>query len=208
MNKIIKSDINAIKTAINNLNLGKVIIIPTETVYGICCNINNIDAIKKIYDIKARDKTKPFSIFVRSVDELSKIAEINSDIYNIITKFSPGSITYILKAKQSFLDKYSYLNLPNDNIGIRIPNHKLCLSILNQINYPIIATSCNISNNEQLVSVKEIIETFQEKVDLIIDQGTITGKASTIIDLTTLPAKLLRQGDITKEMIKKYIDII
>ena len=221
-----------------------VIAIPTDTVYALCCNAYDRDAVNKIYDLKKRDKGKPISLFIKSIEELEKYIKISdyTNISNIIDineykyktdscsdkadrcscevdgcscdtvgcrgeasraqigitkflkKYWPGALTVIFKKKDDIFD---YLTSGNDTIGIRIPNDKLLLDILNKVDFPIAQTSCNLSNEEELKNAKEIYDKFGDKINLIVEFNVdIKRKASTIISLENDNIKILRQGDI------------
>ena len=185
------------KKVIEDLKQGKVVAIKTDTVYGLICDANNIDACDKIYKIKKREKRKPLAIFVKSVDEVKKYvleSEISKEIERIIEKYWPGPLTIILKKKKNLLE---HITEGTDNIGIRIPNDKFLLEILNKINFPLAQTSCNISGESEYKNVTEIENKLGSKVDLIVDGGEINDtKASTIIMIIKNKIKVIREGTI------------
>lgn len=137
--------INAIK---NNL----LACFPTETVYALACNALGKESIEKIYRIKKRSQNKPLSVFVSNIDSLINIAKVKEEYIDLINYFSPGPMTYILPLQDNSI-------LPNeffkDSIGIRIPDHPIAISILNELKTPVVATSINISG-EKVYAKQEI----------------------------------------------------
>ena len=175
---------------------GKIIICGTDTLYGLCANALDENAVKKVYELKKRDPNKPISIFLKDKEDIEKYAYTNDISKKIIDKFLPGALTIILKKKDIIPDIVS-----KDYIGIRIPDSKIIreLSII-----PLTATSANLSGEESPTSADEISEELKEKVDLIIDTGTCKYKTpSTIIKIVDDNVELIREGAIPFEKIKK-----
>lgn len=168
--------INEILTVIRN---DGVVAIPTDTVYGLVGNPFSEIAVNKVYDLKKRDKNKKLSIFLRSHAEIIDVCETIRSIENFIFK-ELGNNTIILKKK----DK-NYLNLvSNDTIGIRIPNNKYLLEILNNFS-PLFATSINETGQEELLTYEDIYKNFNSKIDLIVKNDTVPlNKPSSIFTVT------------------------
>lgn len=172
-----------------------VIIFPTETVYGMGCNALSIKATKKIYEVKNRPTNKNVNIMVSSINKINEYAYVNELEEKLIHKYMPGAFTIILHKKDN-------LNNPafaNDTIGIRIPNHKIMLEILNRLSFPIVATSANISGDSSVYSFEDIKRIFDGKVDAIIDGGLCTNVASTIVKVENNEINILRQGTLKIE---------
>ena len=175
---------------------GKIIICGTDTLYGLCANALDENAVKKVYELKKRDPNKPISIFLKDKEDIEKYAYTNDISKKIIDKFLPGALTIILKKKDIIPDIVS-----KDYIGIRIPDSKIIreLSII-----PLTATSANLSGEEPPTSADEINEELKEKVHLIIDTGVCKYKTpSTIIKIVDDNVELIREGAIPFEKIKK-----
>ena len=177
-----------------------VMAIPTDTVYALCCNANDEDAVAKIYNLKNREKDKPISLFIKSIDKLDKYIDncrgecLQSPIIELLNKYWPGALTVIFKKNKNI---YDYLTSGKDTIGIRIPDDKLLLDILDKVDFPLAQTSCNMSHEKELKNAKEIYDKFGDKIDLIIQTNAdVVGKASTIISVENGDIKILRQGDI------------
>lgn len=189
--KIIKLDPYNPKTKVLNevrrmLAEGKVIIYPTDTLYGLGANAFDEDAIKKVYSIKKRSFDKPISICVPNMRWIRKVAYLNDKQKEKISKLLPGPYTIILEKKDIIPD---VLTAGKKKVGIRIPKSKISIELAKE--FPITATSANISGRETPPTVKEIIKQLKN-VDLAIDVGPLRGEPSTVIDFTTDPPKIIR----------------
>lgn len=173
-----------------------VMAIPTDTVYALCCNALDKDAVSKIYSLKNRDKDKPISLFIKSVEELNKYIEqdISDRTKELLDKHWPGALTVIFKKKNNAFD---YLTSNKDSIGIRIPDDRLLNEILDKIDFPLAQTSCNMSNEKELKNADEIYEQFGDKIDLIIaTEKDLDNKPSTIVSIVDDSINIIRQGNI------------
>lgn len=190
---IITKDIDI---AISYLKKGGIIAFPTETVYGIGVDGKNKDAYFKLYEIKGREKDKPIPFLIGDISYLKILASnISKQALLLAEKFWPGPLTIIFYAS----DEFSWVD---KKIAIRIPNHPICLSLLNKFKGPIAATSANISKERAKTEISEIPPSLFSKIDVIIDGGkTDYGIASTIIDMTDKP-KILRAGVIKDEVLR------
>lgn len=194
-----------LKEVIEILKCNGVIIFPTETVYGIGGNALSNEVIDKVYNAKNRPREKAVNIMVSNINEITKYAEITYELEEkIIKSCMPGPITIILKKKKSFGD---YFTADNDTIGVRIPYNKIMNKILDNIDFPIIAPSANISGKPSGIDASEIILDFDDKVDAIIDGGKANlAVSSTIVKVIDNEICILRQGSITKEELLDKIE--
>ena len=178
---------------------GAIIVFPTDTVYGLGCNPYNHDAVLSLYEIKKREKTKPFPVIGYSKKELEKIAEFNSLEEKIAEKFWPGPITLILKVKDMNIQKSLSLG---EKIAVRVPNNQCALALLKKCKL-LVGTSANISGDGSFSDPKECSENLTG-YDLFIDGGIISSQGeSTIAEIENNNVKILRKGSISKEMIKE-----
>ena len=189
-------DIQKAASAIKN---GAIIVFPTDTVYGLGCNPYNHDTVLALYEIKKREKTKPFPVIGYSKEELERIAEFNKLEEKIAEKFWPGAITLILKVKDKEIQKSLSLG---EKIAVRVPNNKCALALLKECKL-LVGTSANISGTEPFSDPKECNENLTG-YDLFMDGGIISSKGeSTIVEIENNDVKILRKGGISKEMIKE-----
>jgi L-threonylcarbamoyladenylate synthase len=189
------------------LKNGKVIVYPTDTLYGLGANALNEDAVLKIYRIKKQDRNKPISVIVKDIKMARRIACIDSKVGKILERIWPGPITVVLRKK----DIVPYILTGNsETVAIRIPDNEFISALMEKIDFPITATSANISGENNLLKSKEIIDKFKKAKfapDLFIDAGDLKNPtASTIIDLTTPVPKIIRVGIVGKKEIKKFFE--
>jgi L-threonylcarbamoyladenylate synthase len=182
-----------VKKAADIIRRGGLVVIPTETVYGIATNMLNKKAIQRLYEVKQRPKNKAFSIHIAYKYDVENYAsEILPFAWRLIEKFWPGPITMVLKSKN------------NGKIGIRMPNQKIALSVIREADVPVVCPSANVSGNPAPHTVKEVLKDLDGLVDLIIDAGDIpSGKESSVVDVTKLPIEILREGALAKDEIEK-----
>ena len=193
---------NDYKKIVEDLLKGEVVGFPTETVYGLAIVYNSKEAFDKIYQIKQRSITKPISAMVANKEVLKNIAVVDKRASQVVDNLMPGSITVILPAKDNLLEHVTF-NLKT--IGVRIPTNETALKILNEINIPLLVTSANISNEPSLLKAKDVYSKFNGKIASLIDEDAINGVASTVVDLTKKPIKILREGPVSKERIEEVL---
>jgi len=192
------------KIVASALNNGGIIIYPTETLYGLGALAVNEESIKKVFAIKGRLQTNPIPILVRDKEMLSEYVEVTDEASRLIEKFLPGPLTLVLKEKKSLPH---FISAGTGNIAIRISRHPFVRRLFDLLSQPITSTSANISDQQNLFSFDEIYKTFSNKVELIVDSGNLPrSKGSTVIDLTVKPALLIREGDISGERLKEFIN--
>lgn len=176
--------------ALQVLREGGIVLYPTDTIYGLGVNIKDENALKNLYKLKERSLNNPVSICIPHLEVISQIAYIDVDTMEAISKLLPGPFTIILKKKPHIS---STLTAQTEKIGIRIPDIRLCQELCRE--FPITSTSANISGQKPGKSIKDIKEQLGSKIDLILNAGTIKDdKPSTVIDFTSTPPKILRQG--------------
>lgn len=173
------------------ISMSKVIIFPTDTVYGIGTPIFDTAGISKIYEIKHRDRSKPLACLCANMEQIDSIAYIDEREKELIKKYLPGALTLICKAKPNVVDIIGY-----KTIGVRIPNNKIALDILKE-NGPMLTTSVNESGQVPLNEYDEIVKKYANLVDRIYNTNTVSSNISSTVVLCTEPSlKILRQGQI------------
>ena len=166
--------------------VNKIIVFPTDTVYGVGCLYKDNIGRDKIYNMKDRDYGKALPILVGDIESARKISKITPDMDKYISIW-PGALTIIFESTDS--------DYPHDTIAIRIPDSDIAIKILKHFG-PMEVTSVNISGEKELNSVREIEEKFKDKIDyLVTDEVTLSKTPSTIISLTP-EFKVLRMGNI------------
>ena len=199
---VLKATKENIKTAAETVKNGGVIAFPTETVYGLGCDPQNIQAVEQLLTIKG-DRKKPFPVLVASLKDATKIANVSSKGEKLAAKFWPGPLTVVF-AKKDALSEVVTFGL--DTVGLRMPNNQVALSLIQQSGGLLIGSSANFSGEKPPRSVLEMSEKLKETVDLVLDGGPATqGTPSTVVDLTLDEPKIVRQGPISLEQILKVI---
>ena len=183
-----------LNNVIDVIEKGGIVVFPTDTVYGVATNSLDETAIKKLFELKGRNDNKPICVLTSNVDKIKKIAYINEEEQKIIDKYMPGALTIILNKKNNVSN---VLTSNLDTVGVRIPNNEIALRILGKLDYPLATTSANISGMEAAVKIDDIIQVFNNKVDIIVDGGiTDLKKSSTIVKIENNEIKVLREGTI------------
>jgi len=182
-----------VKEAARFIKEGKIIICPTDTVYGLIADAKNEKAVRRIFKIKKREIKKPLPIFVKDFKMAQKIVKTDERKMAFLRKIWPGKVTAILKAKNKKLSKGI---IKDGKIGLRIQKHKFLVKLLKILNRPLAQTSANISGNPTPIDIKGILNQFKNKKfqpDFIIDSGKLSKKPSIVLDLTEESPKILRK---------------
>lgn len=179
----------------------KILIFPTDTVYGIGCSVFDKEGMEKIYEIKHRPKDKPLACLCANLKQIDEIAYLNDTARKIINVFMPGALTLILKAKENVKEITGF-----DTIGIRIPNSKIALKILIE-NGAMLTTSVNESGKMSLNDYNQIVDEYGKLVDKVYKPNgeKSSNKASTVLSIINGEIKILREGEITLEEIKNVL---
>lgn len=180
-----------IRKAVDILKDGGVIIYPTDTVYGLGCDLSNKRGIERIYEIKKRNKKQPLSFVCSDLKHISQYALVTDYAYKTMKRLLPGPYTFILEASR-LVPKIILPKRPTT--GIRVPDNAICLSLIRELGQPIISTSVKTQDGEDLGNPSIIDEHFGSIVDLIIDGGTIDPQPSSVISLIDDNAEIIRIG--------------
>lgn len=195
--------ITAINVAKNELSLGNIIALPTDTIYGFACAANNPQAIKKLYDLKGRSETKPLAICVSNINDLKEYGEAKHLPNELLNMLLPGAVTIVLNRSKN-LDN-SYLNPGISKIGIRIPDLEFLQMIC--VSQPIALTSANRSGEQSTLAIEEFRPLWSQ-LGAVFDGGCIgltkdQRAGSTVIDLSDIGFyKIIRNGVASKETIQ------
>lgn len=180
-----------LKAAADALRNGGLVIYPTDSVYGLGCDLFNKRAIERIYQIKGNDKRKLLSFICPDLKGIAEYAHVSNPTYKIMRHLLPGPYTFILNATK----QVPRILLENrKTVGIRVPDNTICRALLSEFGSPIINTSACLPDRGYLSDPDAIAETFARTVDLFLDAGPGGMEPSTIIDLTQEEPILVRQG--------------
>jgi len=188
--KLEKKKLNEV---INFLKKDKVIIFPTDTIYGLIGDATNKETVRKVFQIKKRFLKNPIPVFVKDIKMAKKLARINKEQESFLKMVWPGKVTIVLKRKKTNIKLFG---IDRKTIALRIPNYKLTKLLLEKTNKPLVGTSANISGQPPSGNIKRILRQFKNRKyqpDLIIDAGNLPkSKPSTVIDLTSFSPKIIR----------------
>jgi L-threonylcarbamoyladenylate synthase len=185
---------------------GGVIVYPTDTTYGIGCNPYNDKSVERIFKIKGRNKNKPLPILASSIQDIEKIVSLGKIGELLARAYWPGALTII----SPIIDENISTKVTSGkmSIGVRIPNNKCILSLLRHCKY-LVGTSANKSGENPATNPSGIISSSLHGFDALLDGGTVErGVESTIVDLTDLAPKIIRERAITSQEIYKVLDSI
>ncbi len=188
------------------LNSGGVIAFPTDTFYGLGADPFNPNALSKIFQIKQRPADKPLLVLIHSLDQLSDLGqELTDNARKLMERFSPGPLTLIFKAAPELPDA---LTAGTGTIGVRLPDHPFTRRLLETLGRPLTAPSANISGTGELRTAQEVTSSLEDKLDLIVDGGPAPGgKSSTVLDTTTNPPTLVREGALSRGDLESVIPV-
>ena len=195
-----------ISQAAKVLQKGGVIAYPTETVYGIGCSAYNLEAVNRIYELKKRDRRKAMILIAADVVQISDLVKtVPAAADRLIDEFWPGPLTLVFEASPR-LHEFAFRK--SKTIAIRIPDSQICLSLLQECGFPLVSTSANQSGEPSATTAQQVLETFDNELDLIIDGGETPSKIpSTIVDITLTPPRLIREGAISVLEITTVLEV-
>jgi tRNA threonylcarbamoyl adenosine modification protein (Sua5/YciO/YrdC/YwlC family) len=181
-----------LKKVAEMLSQGAVIAYPTDTQYGLGCDLSQKKAIEKIYRLKQRSLKSPFSIICADLTHISEYALVSNFAYRTIKRLLPGPFTFVLPGTrlvpQIMLTK-------RHEVGLRVPDHPIAIGLVRALGRPLINTSAKPQpDGEALVSPAEIESVFKGSVDAVIDGGPVPGQPSTLVSLIDDEPVILRQG--------------
>lgn len=187
-------DPRKINIVVESLRKGGVIIYPTDTIYGLGCDIYNTDAIERICCIKGIDPKKAqFSFICRDLSHISDYARsLDTPVFRMLKAALPGPYTFILNASKQVP---KMLKTKKDTVGIRIPDNNICMELITALDNPIMSVSLPMDDDvEYYTDPEQMHDKFQDLVDIVIDGGAGGILSSTVIDCTGGSPQLLREG--------------
>ncbi|MBI5485542.1 MAG: threonylcarbamoyl-AMP synthase [Deltaproteobacteria bacterium] len=173
------------------LKNGGIIAYPTDTTYGIGCSILCKKSIERIYQIKMRERNKPFSFICSSLSEVSHYARVSNSAFKLLKRYLPGPYTFVLEATREVPD---LLLTRQKTVGIRIPDNRICIDLVTALGNPIITTSANLSGEDPVGDPWVISDTFGNQIDFVIDGGLLTTDVSSVVSLIGDLPEVLRAG--------------
>lgn len=181
-----------LKLAADVLRQGGVIVYPTDTTYGLGCTLSNRQGVERIIQLKRLPANHLFSILCADLSDISRYARVDNANYRILKSHLPGPYTFVLEASREVPKGI----LPRrKTLGLRIPNHPICLELLAEVGEPLLNTSMRLTENDEILTDPELFRgKLEGRVELIIDSGVLPNQPSTVVDLTGDLPSVLRQG--------------
>lgn len=184
------------------INSGGTIIYPTETLYGLGADALSEISVRRVFVVKGRPHGKPIPLLVKDIEMLHEVAHVSEQASRLIDRFLPGALTLVLNQKIKLPD---LITADTGKVAVRISSHPFVKRLFNYISKPLTATSANISGRNNLYDIDDIIDAFRSRVDLIIDSGSLQpSRGSTVVDLTQTPPSIIREGEISRELIEGF----
>jgi tRNA threonylcarbamoyl adenosine modification protein (Sua5/YciO/YrdC/YwlC family) len=173
------------------LEAGGVIAYPTDTYYGLGCDIFNKGAIERVYRLKGRDRRKPLSFVCADLSDITRYAKVSNHAYRVLKKLTPGPFTFILEATRAVPE---IMTTRQKQVAIRVPNSPITLALVEALGRPLLSTSASTPEGEVLIDPSDIQDSLGHGLDLIIDGGYQLSEPSTILSLMSDTIEVLREG--------------
>ena len=185
---------------------GGVVAFPTESFYALGVNATDEKAIERLFVIKKRQENQPILILIPTIETLDEyVKTISETARKFIKRFWPGGLTLIFEAGPKISP---LLTAETGKIGIRLSSHPVATSLAHEVGLPITGTSANISGQPASTTAEEVYHSLGKDVDLILDAGkTEGGKGSTILDITVVPPKILREGIVGRAQLNAFMPL-
>jgi tRNA threonylcarbamoyl adenosine modification protein (Sua5/YciO/YrdC/YwlC family) len=180
-----------IRKAADILKRGGIISYPTDTYYGIGCDIMNKKAIGRIYQIKQRNKNKPFSFICSGLTNISRYAKVSNYAYKTMKRLLPGPYTFILEGSKMVP---KIMLTKRKTAGIRVPDNNICIALIKELGNPIISTSASMPDNTILHDPSLIQDYYGTRLNLVIDGGPVPGQPSSVVSLINDVPEVIRSG--------------
>ncbi|MFC1798434.1 L-threonylcarbamoyladenylate synthase [Thermodesulfobacteriota bacterium] len=180
-----------IKRVVETLKAGGIIAYPTDTYYGIGCDILNKKSIEKIYLLKSRNKNKPFSFICSGLKNISHYAKVSNYAYKTMKRLLPGPYTFVLEGSR-LVPKMMLTR--RKTAGIRVPANRICINLVKELGNPIISTTATMSDGTFFYDPSLIHDYFKTRIDIVIDGGIVPGQPSSVISLINDIPEIIRKG--------------
>jgi tRNA threonylcarbamoyl adenosine modification protein (Sua5/YciO/YrdC/YwlC family) len=180
-----------VQRAVEVLERGGLIAYPTDTYYGLGCDLFSKKAIERLYQLKGRDKRKPLSFLCPDLSDVAKYAHVSNFAYRTMKSLTPGAFTFILTATRQVPEM---MMSKQKQVGIRVPDSALARALAASLGRPLITTSATNSEGEPLIDAKDIRDELGHGVELILDGGVRLMEPSTVVSLIGDTVEILRQG--------------
>lgn len=190
-------DDGVVKDIASFLLKGEIVALPTDTVYGLAARADNKEAVERLYEIKQRQRNKPFTVaFSCREDALNYLSTLPPFAYRLTEKYWPGPLTLV----------YYCRNLSEEKRGVRVPNYPFLQKLLEEVGLPVYLTSANKANEIEVTTAEELEKIFKDEINFIVDAGDCRQRPSSVVDITYHPFKILREGQVREnDVIETFV---
>lgn len=180
----------------HKINMGEIIIFPTDTAFGIGCRLDDLNSIENLFQLRKRSHTKAVPVLVSSIDMARQYGEITHEAELLMKKFWPGGLTIVINANKSKVP--ALVRGGGDTVGLRMPNSKITLNMISQTGVPILGPSANFSGEKTPYKEEDLNPSLVKIVNKVIPGKTNEATHSTVLDVTSKPWKILREGAVSR----------
>jgi L-threonylcarbamoyladenylate synthase len=195
----------ALRTASRAISAGGIAAVPTETFYGLCARHNDPAVLERLYAMKGRPKHRAIPLIIGSAEMLEAVALATSPLIERLTRrFWPGPLTLLLDARENLPE---LITAGTGKVAVRVPGSSFALTLVRELKVPLTATSANISGRPPAETAEEVIRYFGDAPDILVDGGrTPGGMPSTIVEIIDSQVRIVRQGKIPEEEIRRALE--
>jgi L-threonylcarbamoyladenylate synthase len=187
---------NKLEEAVRIIEQGGIVIFPTDTAFGIGCRVEREESIKRLFSLRKRPESQATPVLFDSVERVKEyVLPFNKETENLMEEYWPGALTIVLPCDESKVPEL--VRGGGKNLGVRVPNHEIPLSLISKLNVPILGPSANFHGENTPYKYEELDKSLIKLVDLVLEGETSAGNASTVIDCSQEAWKILRQGAVT-----------
>jgi len=199
------TDEKTLEKATGILRAGGLVVFPTDTVYGVAGHAYLIEAVEQIYHVKERPKDKAIPLLLADSEQVQEVAsDVLPVAYRLMGAFWPGGLTIILPKSHRVPD---VVTAGGATVALRTPDHPFVLALIRALGAPLAATSANVSGYPPATTAREALDELRGRVALIVDGGMCPGGVpSTVLDLTVSPPRILREGAVAWEAIRRVLE--
>jgi L-threonylcarbamoyladenylate synthase len=196
-----------VEEGIRLLKQGGVVAFPTDTVYGLGCGSSYREAVARIFQLKGRPEQMALPLLLAGIGQIDEVAHPVPAVARLLAaEFLPGALTLVLKKSETVP---GFITAGGDTIALRVPAHPVPVALVSGLGMPLVGTSANLSGWPSALTAGEVCAQLGDKVDMVIDGGTVPGgQESTIVDVTGETPVVVREGAISREELRQVIDEI
>jgi L-threonylcarbamoyladenylate synthase len=202
LTRLLRIGSESIREAATTILKGGLVVYPTDTVYGLGCHPFDKEAVNKVADVKRRSKGN-FPVLVGSIEKAKELGEVDGDAETLALRFWPGPLTIVVSSRAEFPPGV----VGTDRmVGLRVPGRKDTLDLISMCGGSLVGTSANISGAPSMRRVDEALKTFEGKIDLVLDGGSLSkSPESTVVRVTGKHVDILREGAVSRQEIVRAL---